>query len=67
MSAKDRVRPTFGGLSAPARLTVEGAGIVVGAVAFVLAGVVALLLFWGHTLPIAGPNSVGQFVAIAAG
>ncbi|WP_369961075.1 hypothetical protein [Leifsonia sp. EB34] len=67
MSIRDRVRPAFGGLSAPARLTVEGAGIVVGAVTFVLSGVVALLAFWGHTLPIAGPGSVGQFVAIAAG
>ncbi|WP_426622981.1 hypothetical protein ACPPVW_10010 [Leifsonia sp. McL0607] len=67
MSTTNRVRPTFGGLSAPARLTVEGAGIVAGAAVFVVVGVVALLLFWGHTLPIAGPNSVGQFVAIAGG
>ncbi|CAM5486819.1 hypothetical protein [Leifsonia shinshuensis] len=67
MSTRDRVLPTFGGLSAPARLTVEGAGIVVGAATFVLAGVVALIVFWGSSLPIAGPDSVGQFVAIAAG
>lgn len=67
VSATNRVRPTFGGLSAPARLTVEGAGIVVGAAVFVLVGVVALLLFWGRTLPIAGPGSVGQFAAIAGG
>jgi hypothetical membrane protein len=67
VSTTNRVRPTFGGLSAPARLTVEGAGIVTGAAVFVVVGVVALLVFWGHTLPIAGPNSVGQFVAIAGG
>lgn len=67
MSATNRVRPTFGGLSAPAQLSVEGAGIVVGAAVFVVVGVVALLLFWGRTLPIAGPDSVGQFVAIAGG
>ncbi len=67
MSTTNRVRPAFGGLSAPARLTVEGAGIVAGAAVFVVVGVVALLLFWGRTLPIAGPNSVGQFVAIAGG
>lgn len=67
MSAGNRVRPTFGGLSAPAQLTVEGAGIVVGAMVFVVVGVLALLLFWGRTLPIAGPDSLGQFVAIAGG
>ena len=67
MSATNRVRPTFGGLSAPAQLTVEGAGIVAGAAVFVVVGVVALLLFWGRTLPIAGPDSLGQFVAIAGG
>lgn len=67
MSTTNRVRPTFGGLSAPARLTVEGAGIVVGATVFVVAGVVALVLFWGRTLPIDGPGSLGQFAAIAGG
>lgn len=67
MSTKDRVRPSFGGLSAPARLTVEGAGIVVGAGTFVVAALVALAVFWGRSLPIAGPASVGQFAAIAAG
>ncbi|MCI0157521.1 tetraspanin family protein [Leifsonia shinshuensis] len=54
-------------MSAPAQLTVEGAGIVCGAAVFVVVGVVALLLFWGRTLPIAGPDSLGQFVAIAGG
>lgn len=67
MSVAGRVRPTFGGLSAPARLTVEGAAIVVGAVTFVLAALVALVVFWDHSLPIAGPGSVGQFVAVAGG
>lgn len=67
MSTTRRVRPAFGGLSAPAQLTVEGAGIVSGAAVFVVVGAVALLLFWGRTLPIAGPGSVGQFVAIAGG
>ena len=67
MSTANRVRPMLGGLSAPARLSVEGAGIVTGAAVFVVTGVVALLLFWGRTLPIEGPGSVGQFVAIAGG
>ncbi|WP_348786528.1 DUF998 domain-containing protein [Leifsonia sp. NPDC080035] len=52
---------------APPRLGVEGAAIVVGGGAFVVCGVVALLSFWGRSLPIAGPGSVGQFAAIAAG
>ena len=52
---------------APPRLSVEGAGIVVGGGVFVVSGLVALLSFWGNDLPIAGPGSVGQFAAIAAG
>ncbi|WP_247597356.1 hypothetical protein [Leifsonia sp. PS1209] len=48
-------------------LSAEGAAIVAGGGAFVLALVVALPLFWGASLAIAGPDSLGQFVAIAAG
>jgi hypothetical protein len=48
-------------------LSAEGAAIVAGGGAFVVAGLVALPLFWGRSLPIAGPDSVGQFAAIAAG
>lgn len=48
-------------------LNVEGAAIVVGAAEFVIVGVIALLVFWGRDLPIAGPGSLSQFAAIAAG
>ncbi len=48
-------------------LSAEGAAIVAGGGAFVLALVVALPLFWGASLAIAGPDSLGQFTAIAAG
>ncbi|ERK67250.1 hypothetical protein N136_04691 [Leifsonia aquatica ATCC 14665] len=52
--------------SAPA-LREEGAAIVAGAAGFVLTALVALPSFWGQTLPIAGPGSISQFTAIAAG
>ncbi|WP_313541500.1 DUF998 domain-containing protein [Leifsonia aquatica] len=52
--------------SAPA-LREEGAAIVAGAAGFVLTALVALPSFWGRTLPIAGPGSISQFTAIAAG
>lgn len=45
----------------------EGAAIVAGAGAFVLAALVALPVFWGESAPIAGPGSVSQFTAIAGG
>lgn len=51
----------------PPLLSVEGAAIMAGGAAFVLAAVVSLPFFWGRSLPIAGPDSVGQFTAIAAG
>lgn len=49
------------------RLSVENAAIIVGAVVFVLVVLVALVAFWGDSLPIAGPGSLGQFAAITAG
>jgi hypothetical membrane protein len=45
----------------------EGAAIVVGAAAFILVGLIALPVFWGHSVPIAGPGSISQFTAIAGG
>lgn len=45
----------------------EGAAILAGAAAFVLCGLIALPVFWGDELAISGPDSLGQFVAIAAG
>jgi hypothetical membrane protein len=47
-------------------LGAEGAAIIVGAGAFLLAGIVGLLVFRGGHLPIAGPGSVSQYAAIAA-
>ncbi|MFJ8893304.1 hypothetical protein ACIRCZ_01840 [Leifsonia sp. NPDC102414] len=74
-----RTRPTVGRTPlpgaaqprAPVRgtplLSAEGAAIVAGGGTFVLVVVIALPVFWGASLPIAGPGSLGQFVAIAAG
>jgi Protein of unknown function (DUF998) len=47
--------------------SLESSALVVGAVAFVVSGIVATVVFWGSDAPIAGPGSVGQFVALAAG
>ena len=44
--------------------TVESAALLLGAAVFVVVAIVAALLFWGHEVPIAGPGSIGQFVAI---
>lgn len=44
---------------------VESAALVVGAVAFVVCAVPALILFWGRQLPISGSGSLGTFIAIA--
>ena len=46
--------------------SLESSALVVGAATFVLSGIVAALVFWGRSAPIAGPGSVGQFVALAA-
>lgn len=48
-------------------LSAEGASIVAGGGTFVLVVIVALPTFWGRSLAIAGPDSLGQFAAIAAG
>jgi hypothetical membrane protein len=48
-------------------LGAEGAAIIVGAGAFLLVGIVGLLVFHGGQVPIAGPGSVAQYAAIAAG
>ena len=63
------VRPRSTGRVAAraAALDLEGAAIVVGAAALVVAGIVSLPFFWGRSLPIAGPGSVSQFTALAAG
>lgn len=45
----------------------EGAAIVSGAGAFVLVGLVALPVFWRTSAPIAGPDSLSQFAALAGG
>ena len=50
-----------------AALDLEGAAIVVGAAALVVAVIVSLPFFWGRSLPIAGPGSVSQFTALTAG
>ena len=46
--------------------SLESIALLIGAATFVVGGLIALLVFWGHELPIAGPGSVGQFVALGA-
>ena len=46
--------------------SIESAALLLGGAVFVVVALVGLLLFWGHDVPIAGPGSVGQFVALTA-
>ncbi len=44
----------------------ESIALLIGAATFVVGGLIALIFFWGQDVPIAGPGSLGQFVAIGA-
>lgn len=44
----------------------ESAALLVAGATFLVATGVALIVFWGHTMPISGPGSLGQFIAIGA-
>jgi Protein of unknown function (DUF998) len=46
--------------------SLESAALLVGAGVFVLTAIPALFVFTGRSVPIAGPGSIGQFVAIAS-
>lgn len=46
--------------------SVESVALLLGAAAFVVGAVIAALVHWGENLPIAGPGSLGQFVAIGS-
>lgn len=47
--------------------SLESSALVVGAIVFVVSGIVAALWFWGSgDLPISGPGSIGQFVALGS-
>ena len=53
--------------SATSERSLETLSLGVGVVAFIVTGLVALIVFRFDDAPIAGPGSVGQFAAIAAG
>ncbi len=44
--------------------SVESVGVIAGAIVFVVGGVVTLLVAQGRDLPISGPGSLGEIVAI---
>jgi hypothetical protein len=44
--------------------SLESVALLAGAVAFLVGLAVAWIFFWGRNVPIAGPASLGQFVAI---
>lgn len=44
--------------------SVESSALVVGAAVFVIGFIVGGIVFWGNYLPIAGPGSLGQFLAL---
>src|SRR5688572_29585245 len=47
--------------------TRESAALVVGGIAFVLAGLPALIVLWREMVPIAGPGSIGAYASTFAG
>lgn len=44
----------------------ESAALLVGATTLIITSGISLLAFWGRTLPISGPGSIGQFAAIGS-
>lgn len=51
---------------AESRESVESVALILGAAVFVVSTITGLLVFWGSSAPISGPNSLGQFVAISS-
>jgi hypothetical membrane protein len=46
--------------------SLESSALLVGAAVFVVVAAVSIFVFWGRNVPIAGPGSIGQYVALAA-
>lgn len=44
----------------------ESAALLVGGAVLIVTTIIALMVFWGRTLAITGPGSIGQFVAIGS-
>jgi len=44
----------------------ESAALLVGAAVFLVGAIPSAIVFWGHDVPISGPGSVGQFVAVVS-
>ena len=62
-----RLRAAALGLDSSGERGLESLSLGVGAVAFVLVALVALIAFQFEPAPISGPGSVGQYAAIASG
>lgn len=54
-------------LDTSSQRSLESLALAVGAISFVVVALVALIVFRLEAAPIAGPDSVGQFAAIASG
>ncbi|WP_216648748.1 hypothetical protein [Agromyces agglutinans] len=66
--ANERATPLRSILRRPAANaeSLESVALVIGAIGFVVIGLIALAAFWGRDLPIAGSGSLAEFVAISA-
>src|SRR6218665_415972 len=42
----------------------ESSALIVGTAAFIVGGLIALIVFWGQEVPISGRGSLGDFAAI---
>ncbi|WP_394553505.1 hypothetical protein ACDF64_03865 [Agromyces sp. MMS24-JH15] len=67
--APDRATPLSRILQRPAENaeSLESVALILGSLAFLAGAVVAAIAFRGSDLPISGPGSLGQFVAITGG
>lgn len=50
----------------PGEATLESLALAVGAIAFIVTAVTAIIVFRLHGAPISGPGSIGQFIAIVS-
>ncbi|WP_350348484.1 hypothetical protein ABIQ69_00730 [Agromyces sp. G08B096] len=66
--ATERATPLSSVLRRPAENaeSLESVALVVGAIGFVVIGLIALAAFWGRDLPISGAGSLAEFVALSS-
>lgn len=47
--------------------SLESVALILGSLAFLVGALIAAIVFWDRDVPIAGPGSIGEFIAITGG